>query len=85
MHSTTPWFRLVATTAAGAMLAAPMLPNIAMAQGAPPAAQFNAPQYNAPAPGAPAAQPVPQETLLTRLRRLQGRLRRGLAGAGGRA
>jgi len=32
-----------------------------------------------------AAQPVPQETLLTRLRRLQGRLRRGLAGAGGRA
>lgn len=32
-----------------------------------------------------AAQPVPQETLLTRFRRLQGRLRRGLAGAGGRA
>ncbi|ATE62994.1 capsule biosynthesis protein [Rhizorhabdus dicambivorans] len=32
-----------------------------------------------------AAQPVPQETLLTRLRRLQGRLRRGFAGAGGRA
>lgn len=32
-----------------------------------------------------AAQPVPQETLLTRFRRMQGRLRRGLAGAGGRA
>ncbi|ARR57176.1 capsule biosynthesis protein [Rhizorhabdus wittichii DC-6] len=32
-----------------------------------------------------AAQPVPQETILTRLRRLQGRLRRGLAAAGGRA
>ncbi|KRB82689.1 capsule biosynthesis protein [Sphingomonas sp. Root710] len=32
-----------------------------------------------------AAQPVPQETLLTRFRRLQGRLRRGLAGAGGKA
>ena len=32
-----------------------------------------------------AAQPVPQETLLTRFRRLQGRVRRGLAGAGGRA
>lgn len=32
-----------------------------------------------------AAQPVPQETLLTRLRRLQGRLRRGFASAGGRA
>lgn len=32
-----------------------------------------------------AAQPEPQETLLTRLRRLQGRLRRGFAGAGGRA
>jgi len=32
-----------------------------------------------------AAQPIPQETLLTRFRRLQGRLRRGLVGAGGRA
>lgn len=32
-----------------------------------------------------AAQPVPQETLLTRFRRLQGRLRRGFAGAGGKA
>jgi capsular polysaccharide export protein len=32
-----------------------------------------------------AAQPEPQETLLTRLRRLQGRLRRGFAGMGGRA
>ncbi len=32
-----------------------------------------------------AAQPVPQETLLTRFRRVQGRLRRGLVGAGGRA
>ncbi len=32
-----------------------------------------------------AAQPEPQETLLTRLRRFQGRLRRGFAGAGGRA
>ena len=32
-----------------------------------------------------AAQPIPQETLLTRFRRLQGRVRRGLAGAGGRA
>jgi capsular polysaccharide export protein len=32
-----------------------------------------------------AAQPAPQETLLTRFRRVQGRLRRGLAGAGGRA
>lgn len=32
-----------------------------------------------------AAQPVPQETLLTRLRRMQGWLRRGLVGAGGRA
>lgn len=32
-----------------------------------------------------AAQPVPQETLLTRFRRVQGRLRRGFAGAGGRA
>ena len=32
-----------------------------------------------------AAQPVPQETLLTRFRRMQGRLRRGLVGAGGRA
>ncbi|MES2498304.1 MAG: capsule biosynthesis protein [Pseudomonadota bacterium] len=31
-----------------------------------------------------AAQPVPQETLLTRLRRLQGKVRRGLANAGGR-
>lgn len=31
-----------------------------------------------------AAQPEPQETLLTRLRRFQGRLRRGFAGAGGR-
>lgn len=30
------------------------------------------------------AQPVPQDTLLTRLRRLQGRLRRGLVGVGGR-
>jgi capsular polysaccharide export protein len=28
-----------------------------------------------------AAQPVPQETLLTRLRKVQGRIRRGLAGA----
>ena len=32
-----------------------------------------------------AAQPVPRETLLTRFRRVQGRLRRGLVGAGGRA
>lgn len=32
-----------------------------------------------------AAQPVPKETLLTRFRRIQGRLRRGLIGAGGRA
>lgn len=32
-----------------------------------------------------AAQPVPQETLLTRFRRMQGWLRRGLVGAGGRA
>lgn len=32
-----------------------------------------------------AAQPVPQETLLTRFRRLQGRLRRGMVGAGGKA
>ena len=32
-----------------------------------------------------AARPVPQETLLTRLRRLQGRVRRRLVGAGGRA
>lgn len=32
-----------------------------------------------------AAQPVPQETLLTRMRRLQGWVRRGLAAAGGRA
>ena len=32
-----------------------------------------------------AAQPIPQETLLTRFRRLQGRVRRGLVGAGGRA
>lgn len=32
-----------------------------------------------------AAQPVPQETLLTRLRKLQGRIRRSLAGAGPRA
>lgn len=32
-----------------------------------------------------AAQPIPQETLLTRFRRMQGRLRRGLAGAGGGA
>ena len=32
-----------------------------------------------------AAQPIPQETLLTRFRRMQGRLRRGLVGAGGGA
>ena len=32
-----------------------------------------------------AAQPNPQETLLTRFRRLQGRMRRGLSGAGGKA
>lgn len=32
-----------------------------------------------------AAEPEPRETLLTRLRRLQGRLRRGLSVAGGRA
>ena len=32
-----------------------------------------------------AMQPVPQETLLTRFRRMQGWLRRGLVGAGGRA
>ena len=32
-----------------------------------------------------AAQPVPQETLLTRFRRMQGWLRRGLVGAGGKA
>ena len=31
------------------------------------------------------AQPVPQETLLTRFRRMQGRLRRSLVGTGGRA
>lgn len=32
-----------------------------------------------------AAQPIPQETLLTRFRRLQGKLRRGFAAAGGMA
>ena len=32
-----------------------------------------------------AAEPEPRETLLTRLRRLQGRLRRTLSVAGGRA